>query len=89
MVDFAILATGDLLEISVYWAGMILNLIFWVGWFAGLALLVVLLIRRTRVSPATIPQAAEQPSARELLQAQYARGEISRDEYELRKQDAG
>ena len=69
------------------WVGMILNLIFWVSWLAGLALLAVLLIRRSRVSPATVPHAAEQPSAREILQAQYARGEITRDEYELRKQD--
>jgi uncharacterized membrane protein len=68
------------------WVGMIVNLIFWVGWLAGLALLVVLLIRRARMSPATIPQVTGQPSE-EILQAQYARGEITREEYELRKQD--
>jgi putative membrane protein len=69
------------------WAGMILNLVFWVSWLAGLALLVVLLIRRARVSQATVPQPAGRPSAKEILQAQYARGEITREEYELRKQD--
>jgi hypothetical protein len=40
------------------WVGMILNLIFWVGWLAALVLWVVLLIRRARMSPATIPQVA-------------------------------
>ena len=28
-------------------------------------------------------------TAKEILQAQYARGEITREQYELRKQDTG
>ena len=79
---------GSFGNLSIWgWAGMILSLIFWVSALAGLALLVVLVIRRTRLSPATVAQAAGQPAAKEILQAQYARGEITRDEYELRKQD--
>jgi uncharacterized membrane protein len=33
------------------------------------------------------PHATEQPSAKEILQARYARGEISREQYERKKQD--
>lgn len=66
------------------WIGMILNLIFWIGLFAGLTLLIVRALRNPRV-----PAAVGQPTAKEMLQAQYARGEISREEYELRKQDIG
>ena len=62
------------------WIGFILNLIFWIGLFAGLTLLVVRALR---------PAAVSQSTTKEMLQAQYARGEISREEYELRKQDIG
>lgn len=62
------------------WIGFILNLIFWIGLFAGLTLLVVRALR---------PPAVSQSTTKEMLQAQYARGEISREEYELRKQDIG
>ncbi len=64
--------------------GLILNLVFWVGLIAGLTLLVVWAIRRTRV-----PAAAGQPTSKEILQARYARGEITREQYELGKQDIG
>ena len=66
------------------WIGMILNLIFWIGLFAGLTVLIVRALRNSRA-----PAAVAQPTPKELLQAQYARGEISREEYELRKQDIG
>jgi uncharacterized membrane protein len=64
------------------WIGFILNLIFWIGLFAGLTLLVVRAMR-----PAGASVDGGQPTAKEMLRAQYARGEISREEYELRKQD--
>ena len=66
------------------WIGLILNLVFWVGLLAALTLLVVLAVRRARV-----PVAAGESSAKEILQAQYVRGEITREQYELRKQDIG
>lgn len=69
--------------------GLILGLVFWVGLIAALTLLVVLAIRRARVSTAAGPYASGQPMAREILQAQYARGEITREQYELKKQDIG
>ena len=71
------------------WIGLALNLVFWVGLVAGLALLVVWAFRRARVSDATVKYATVQPTAKEILQAQYARGEITREQYELRKQDIG
>ena len=69
--------------------GLILNLVFWVGLLAALTLLVVWAIRRARVPAAAVPYASGQPTAKEILQAQYARGEITREQYELRKQDIG
>jgi putative membrane protein len=71
------------------WIGLILSLIFSVGLIASLALLVVWAIRHSRVSAATVPHVAGQPSAKDILQAQYARGDITREHYELRKQDIG
>ena len=77
------------------WVGLILNLVFWVGLLAGLTLLVVRAIRRGGVAALAIPDTTGQPppggqhNAKEILQAQYARGEITREQYELRKQDIG
>ncbi len=64
--------------------GLILTLVFWVGLIAALTLLVVWAVRRARV-----PAATGQPTAKEILQAQYVRGEITREQYELMKQDIG
>jgi putative membrane protein len=69
------------------WIGLILNLAFWVVLIAGLVLLVVWMIRRARVPAATGQQAAGLPSANEILQAKYAQGEITREQYQLMKQD--
>jgi len=64
--------------------GLILNLVLWIGLLAGLALLAVRAMRHARVPAATF-----QSPAKEILQAQYARGEITREEYELRKKNIG
>jgi putative membrane protein len=69
------------------WIGLILNLVFWVGLIAGLILLVVWTIRRARVPASTGSHASGQPTAKEILQAKYARGEITREQYQLMKQD--
>ena len=71
------------------WIGLILNLVFWFALLAGLTLLVVWAIRRSRVPAATVSTAGVQPTALEILQARYARGEITRDQYELKKQVIG
>ena len=81
---------GSLGNMDVWgWVGLILYLIFWVGLLVGLILLAVRSMRRARVPTATGPYAPGQPTAKEVLQAQYARGEITREEYELRKQEIG
>jgi uncharacterized membrane protein len=81
---------GSLANMGVWgWVGLILNVIFWVGLFAGLILLAVQRMKRSRVPIAIVPYAAGQPTPKEILQAQYARGEITREQYELRKQDIG
>lgn len=73
--------------------GMILNLVFTVGLIVGLVLLIAWLWRR--VNPGAHGWAANQPptatgaSPREILQARYARGEITREQYKLMKQDLG
>jgi len=61
------------------WAGPLL--------IAGLVLLVVWAIRRARVPAATGPQVTGRPTAKEILQAKYAGGEITREQYQLMKQD--
>ncbi len=69
--------------------GWILNLIFWIGLLAGLILLVVWALRHAQVPAATVPSAIRQPTAKEILSAQYARGEITHEQYETMKQDIG
>jgi len=66
--------------------GLILNLVITVGLIVGLVLLVVWLWRR--VNPTGQPLAAPQnpvgagASPRDILQARYARGEITREQYQ-------
>ena len=76
---------GSLGNFGVWgWVGFILNLVLWMGLLAGLTLLAVRAMRHARV-----PATTGQPNEKEILQAQYARGEITRDEYESRNQDSG
>jgi putative membrane protein len=79
---------GSVGNIGVWgWIGLILNLVFWVGLIAGLILLVVWAIRRARIPAGTGLQTTGQPTAKEILQAKYARGEITREQFQLMKQD--
>ena len=74
---------GSLANFGVWgWVGLILNLVFWVGLIAGLIVLVLWAIRRARVSTSS-----GQPTAKEILQTKYARGELTREQYQLMKQD--
>jgi uncharacterized membrane protein len=68
---------------------MILNMVFWLGVFAALSLLIVWAIRRARVPAVAVQNATGKPSAKETLQAGYARGEITREQYERKKKDVG
>ena len=66
--------------------GLILNLVITIGLIVGLVLLVVWLWRR--VNPTGQPLAASQSpvgaeaSPRDILQVRYARGEITREQYQ-------
>jgi putative membrane protein len=66
------------------WIGLILNLAITLGVIVGIVVLVVWLARQT--SPASSGSmlrypTQSQPTAREILQARYARGEINREEF--------
>ncbi len=71
------------------WVGLLVNLVLWVGLLVGLTLLVVRALRRAPAYVDTVPYASGQPTARDILQARYARGEITREQYELLKRDIG
>ena len=71
------------------WIGLILNLVFWVGLLVGLILLVVWAIRRARFPDATGVNTTGVPTTKEILQTLYARGEITREQYEFLKPDIG
>ncbi|GAB4534912.1 MAG: hypothetical protein Fur0018_24970 [Anaerolineales bacterium] len=64
------------------WIGMILNLVFTVVVIIGIVWLVIWAVRRAgNGTPVSFGQSGAAPSPKEILQARYARGEISRDEY--------
>ena len=63
--------------------GLILMLLFWGGLIFGGVWLVKTLFNNGQNGPA----APRQPSAQEILDQRYARGEISREEYEIIKKD--
>ncbi len=71
------------------WVGLVVNLVFWIGLLVGLTLLIVRALRRAPVQGIAVPYASGLPTARNILQARYARGEITREQYELMKRDIG
>ena len=76
---------GVLGNFSIWgWAGMIIQLVLWTAVIAGIALLIVWVIRRSgQVSALVSGYTNSAPtSAKDILQARYARGEISREEYQ-------
>jgi putative membrane protein len=65
------------------WIGLIFNLAILVG----IVLLVVWSVKRFTNSSTNGNQASGNQSPREILQARYARGEITRDQYQQILQD--
>jgi putative membrane protein len=59
------------------WISVILHLVFWVGLIAGIVLLLVWIARQS--GPNTVQASL---SSREILKARYARGEITREQYQ-------
>lgn len=70
---------------GVSWIGMIFGALFSLALLVGLILLIIWGIRRLSGGgnhPHAAPPAQGQPSAKEILQARYARGEITREQYQ-------
>ena len=65
------------------WIGMIIGLVLMVAVIIGVILLIVWAVRRMSNNPNSSGiQAPSSPTARDIAQARYARGEINRDEYQ-------
>jgi putative membrane protein len=64
------------------WISVVFYLVFWVGLIAGIILLVVWLARQSGSR-----QAYSHSNAGAILQERYARGEITREQYESMKRD--
>jgi len=63
--------------------GMILSAIVSVAFVIGLVLLIVWVIRRMSANPSHyVAQTPASQSARDIAQMRYAKGEITRDEYQ-------
>lgn len=75
------------------WIGWIINLVLTVGILIGLVLLVIWAVRRiTRNQQGSIfssSQSSGMATARDVLQTRYARGEITREEYQRMLEDIG
>jgi len=75
---------------SFGWIGMILGLVITIGVIVGLVLLVVWAVRRmSGNSTQSASQIGSGQSARDIAQARYAKGEISREEYQQILSDLG
>ncbi|MGM0365011.1 MAG: SHOCT domain-containing protein [Actinomycetota bacterium] len=66
------------------WIGIILGFIFFILIIIGIVLLIVWLIKRTTY-PGTEPKTKNK--ALEVIKERYARGEISKEQYESIKKD--
>ncbi|HKZ82172.1 MAG TPA: SHOCT domain-containing protein [Anaerolineae bacterium] len=73
------------------WIGMILNWVITIGLIVGVVLLIVWLVKR--LSPSgqgtTTTSATASGSPRDILQIRYARGEITREQYQQMLADLG
>ncbi len=75
------------------WTGTVLNLVTYFGLIAGLALLVLWVVRGARLQTSTAayhngrPNSDSMDIALEIMMNRYAQGEITREQYEQMKQD--
>ena len=66
------------------WFGPLLMVIFWVL----VVVLIILLVRRLlSVGPTRMASPPPEDSALEILKKRYARGEINKEEFEIKKKD--
>ena len=66
------------------WIALIIQSVFWLALIAGIVLLIVFAIRRSNRTSASISTypVSSQSAAKEILQARYVRGEITREQYQ-------
>ena len=68
---------------AMVWVGFIFMLLFWALIILGIVALVTWVGRQGR------PQGAAQESPLDILKKRYAKGEISKDDYESMKKELG
>ncbi len=68
------------------WIGMIINLVFWLVILGGLAWLVVWAVRRSGTG-STPGNPVTGITPKEIAQLRYARGEITREQYQQLLED--
>ena len=69
------------------WFGMIFMLLFWILVIAGIVFLIRWLIQSTGSRNRSGSHAGEGSQAMDILKERYAKGEISRDEFESMKNE--
>ena len=74
---------GDGMMGGGMWIWMFFNIIIWILVILGIVLLVVWVVRKTRIGE----RSRVEESALEILKKRYVRGEISKEEYEEKKRD--
>ncbi len=71
------------------WIGMILNWVITIGLIVGVVLLIAWLVKRIDANGQAARGAPTTVSPREILQIRYARGEITREQYQQILADLG
>ena len=71
------------------WLGFGLHSVFWILVIAAVIAVVVWAVRASNASGGAKTAAGTRPSALEILDERYARGEIDREDYLARKADLG
>lgn len=77
MIGYGMMGWGD-----YGWIGMIINLTITAAVIVGIVWLIIWMVRRMGLYGLTnVDSSVAVQSPREILQARYARGEITRDQY--------
>ncbi|GAP15695.1 protein containg short C-terminal domain [Longilinea arvoryzae] len=70
------------------WIGMILGAVIWLALLVGIILLIVYGIRRLSRGSSSATSSSKS-TAKEILQERYARGEVTREQYQQMLEDLG
>ncbi|MGE5140075.1 MAG: SHOCT domain-containing protein [Rudaea sp.] len=77
---------------GIFGIGMILMLLFWVLVIGGAVWLIVTLVRGSQAQSATRSLLSTAPPAQtplDILKVRYARGEITKDQFDAMRRDLG